>query len=68
MSGDVSEAMAVVSRLPIHNGDGYSYGGDVILTIGTRSISFGSECEAQILADEMARRWNSARALDREGR
>lgn len=31
-----------VSEMPVHDGDGYSWGGDVIVTIDGRSINLGS--------------------------
>lgn len=31
-----------VSKLPAHSGDGYSWGGDVIVTFGKRSINLGT--------------------------
>ncbi len=53
---------AVISQLPRHDGDGYSYGGDVILTIGKRSINLGA-CDrgetlkfAQFIADKLNKR------------
>lgn len=30
--------VAIVSRLPRRNGDGYSWGGEVVLTVGARSV------------------------------
>ena len=43
MTNDKQERYyATVSQLPWHDGDGYSYGGDVILTIGERSINLGA--------------------------
>jgi len=58
----LTEAAAIVSRMPYHDGDGYSWGGETILTIGDRSINFGSGNEANKLANEIAARWNSGRA------
>lgn len=41
----------IVSTLPVHDGDGYSWGGDTIVTFGDRSINLGtsqnySACQA----------------------
>lgn len=33
-----------IKKTPLHDGDGYSYGGDTILTVGSKAINFGS-CE-----------------------
>lgn len=61
--------LASISYLPLHDGDGYSYGGDCILTIGDRSVSFGSGSDAELLANEIAKRWNAGRAaLEQEGK
>jgi hypothetical protein len=58
----LTEAVATVSQMPFHDGDGYSWGGDAVLTIGERSFHFGSGKGARDLAEEVARRWNSASA------
>lgn len=62
---------ARVSYLPYREGDGYSFGGGVILTIGERSLYIGSGIigdSDRKFAEELARRWNSARAvLDETG-
>lgn len=49
---------ATASQLPWRDGDGYSYGGEAILTIGNRSIMVGAGKEALALAQEIAARWN----------
>ncbi len=51
-------AKARASQLPYRDGDGYSWGGEAILTIGTRSILIGAGKEALALAQEIERRWN----------
>lgn len=48
---------AVVTRMPGYTGDGYNWGGEVLLTIGDRSIPFGNEFD---LVEEVAERWNAA--------
>lgn len=58
----LSEAQATLSRLPFRDGDGYSYGGDVVVTIGDRSILLGPGGEAEELGAEIVRRWNARRA------
>lgn len=60
--GKLTEGVATVSQLPFHDGDGYSWGGDIILTIGERALHFGSGKETREFAEEVARRWNSGRA------
>jgi hypothetical protein len=35
------EEIGKVSFLPVHDGDGYSYGGGIIVTIGDLSINLG---------------------------
>lgn len=49
---------ANASQLPWRDGDGYSWGGEAILTIGEKSIMIGAGKEAMALAQEIARRWN----------
>ncbi|PWJ80574.1 hypothetical protein C7441_112116 [Pseudaminobacter salicylatoxidans] len=58
----LTESEAIVSRLPWFYGDGYSYGGQIILTIGGRSVSFGNSGEDELIAIELACRWNAGRA------
>jgi hypothetical protein len=53
------KAQATVSRLPLGSGDGYGYGGGIILTIGDRSFVVGEASESYELADEIAKRWNA---------
>lgn len=60
MTDDWSDELAVVSHLPYRDGDGYSYGGDTILTIGKRSIALASQDDK--FAKEVARRWNAGRS------
>lgn len=58
--------IATVSRLPYHDGDGYSYGGDIVVTIGDRSFLLAARDSK--FAEELARRWNAGRAaLEQEG-
>ncbi len=52
---------ARVSQLPWRNGDGYSWGGEVILSIGGTALLVGSGNPDLRLAMEIARRWNAAR-------
>lgn len=54
---------ATVSRLPYRNGDGYSYGGEVVVTIGKQSFLLDAGAAAEELASEIVRRWNSTRPL-----
>ncbi len=49
---------ATASQLPWRDGDGYSWGGEAVLTIGDRSILIGAGKEAFELAKEIAKRWN----------
>jgi len=53
---------ARVSQLPSHSGDGYSFGGGTVITIGQISIVLGDGEYAHLLAEEIARRWNAGRA------
>ena len=53
---------ARVFQSPIYSGDGYSYGGAVILAIGRFGIQFGEHPDVRPLADEIARLWNEAHA------
>lgn len=50
-----------MSQMPWINGDGYSWGGEAIVTIGECAIMVGAGKEAETLAREIARRWNAAR-------
>lgn len=50
---------ATVSRLPYHNGDGYSWGGDVLVTFGERSIFIGTNQDDMRFARELADAWNA---------
>ena len=52
------KSRAYVSRLEIGSGDGYGYGGGVILTIGRFSVQLGEHPDAYGLALEIQRRWN----------
>jgi hypothetical protein len=54
---DMSDTKATVSFTPCHDGNGYSWGGDAILTIGAVSVNFGKSGE---IAREIAERWNAA--------
>lgn len=49
---------AHAAQLPWRDGDGYSWGGEAILTIGGRAIMIGAGKESLALAQEIARRWN----------
>lgn len=57
--GEGLEPQATVSRLPWRNGDGYSYGGEVILTVGERAFLVGASREDEAFARDMASAWNS---------
>lgn len=50
---------AYASQLPWRDGDGYSWGGEAVLTIGNKAIMIGAGKEAVALAQEIARRWNA---------
>lgn len=52
--------LAVVSHMPGFSGDGYSYGGGAVLTIGGLSIPLGEGSRAIDIARELANRWNAA--------
>ena len=56
--GNLSEQEARASQLPYQSGDGYSYGGAAVVTIGERSIMVGEGDGAFEFAREIARRWN----------
>ena len=49
---------AFVTRLPWRNGDGYSWGGEVVLNIGDRAFLICSTREDEALASAMADAWN----------
>ena len=51
---------AEVRFLPTYSGDGYGYGGGVILCIGRFAIPLGEHPDADKLALEIARRWNAS--------
>ena len=51
---------AAVSQLPVRDGDGYGFGGDIVLTIGSQSFLLGPRDGE--LATELAKRWNEAEA------
>lgn len=53
-------APAKAAMLPYHSGDGYSFGGGAILTIGEFAIPIGEADGSFALAKEIARRWNTA--------
>lgn len=55
---DLIENRAQASQLPYRDGEGYSWGGEAVLTIGARSIMIGAGKEALALAHEIERRWN----------
>lgn len=42
-------AEARMSFLPVHSGDGYSYGGGVVVTVGKKAILLGEGTEAEVL-------------------
>jgi len=56
---DTKRSPARVTYLPSYSGDGYGYGGGVILSIGNHAIPLGEGYEATKLAEEIARRWNA---------
>ena len=56
--GNLSEMEARASRLPYQNGDGYSFGGSAIVSIGDRAIMVGEGDGSFEFACEIARRWN----------
>jgi hypothetical protein len=64
MMSEMMSEKAKVSHLPSHSGDGYGYGGGVVLTIGGQSILLGDADHAFALAQEIARRWNQGSASD----
>lgn len=45
MEREGKRASGVVSRMPTHGGDGYSYGGEWVVSIGGRAIVLGAEDE-----------------------
>lgn len=51
---------AKVHVLPTHSGDGYGFGGGVVLTIGEFAFPFGEGRDAAAIAREIARLWNSS--------
>lgn len=53
---------ATYSTLPWFTGDGYSYGGAAVVTIGNRSIMVGEGPDSHELATEIVDRWNAGRA------
>lgn len=55
---NISEMEARAACLPFGSGDGYSYGGGAIVTIGERAIVIGEVDGGIELAREIARRWN----------
>lgn len=56
----MSAELAHASRLPFQSGDGYSFGGAAVVTIGPMSILVGEGDGSFELAAEIARRWNDA--------
>lgn len=68
VEGQMAEAYegerAIVSYLPGHSGDGYGWGGGVILVIGHQSLFVGEGGESSKLAEEIARRWNAEHSKD----
>lgn len=66
----LTEAEARVAILPVYDGDGYSYGGGVLLIIGEHAIPLGGSVmdpSPRSLAQEIARRWNAQRAAEEGG-
>jgi len=49
---------ARVSFTPVRSGDGYSFGGAAIVTIGPFALELGEHPQAQHLAKKIADRWN----------
>lgn len=62
----MDDARAFYSTLPIHDGDGYSWGGDAVVTIGDRSFVLGGSKQSHELAKEIARRWNARSLIAKE--
>ena len=60
---DLMVAQATVSRMPVGSGDGYGYGGGIVLTIGDRSLFIGESNFSKEFAQEIAGRWNARNAL-----
>jgi len=60
-------APAIVSRMPSGSGDGYGYGGGIILTIGDRSLFIGEANFSKEFAEEIAERWNTRGMPDTKG-
>jgi len=56
----LSLEVASASQLPYQSGDGYSFGGGAVLSIGPRSFLIGEGDGVLELAQELARRWNAA--------
>lgn len=52
---------ARVSTLPAYSGDGYGYGGGVVVIIGQWAIPLGEGNFALKLGKEIAERWNAGR-------
>ena len=63
---EVSEHQATLSFMPCHTGDGYDFGGAVIVTVGNRSLNFGEGSEARLLAEEFVKRWNNYQKVETE--
>lgn len=59
MIPEISEK-AEIRFMPQHSGDGYGYGGGVVLCIGRFAIPFGEHPDAFSLATEIKRRWDAA--------
>lgn len=57
----MADSIARVAQLPYRNGDGYSWYGEVILTIGERAIMLGAGREEMEFARELALAWNARR-------
>jgi hypothetical protein len=50
---------ARIHQTPIHSGDGYSFGGASLVTIGPFAIPLGEHPQAHNLGKEIADRWNA---------
>lgn len=53
-------ARAALHQLPYHDGDGYSFGGDWILTVGERAIHLGAGNESKAVGARIVNLWNEA--------
>ena len=54
MTETVKHTPGKISRLPVHNGDGYSWGGDLLVTFVDQSVNLGCGRGAEKLATLIA--------------